>query len=667
MMSSPSKTGWRALLCLATAASLVLAVAILPAAAASNNSEKAKSGLTKAERLARMQAINADVSTRLPKGHANAPVFVDITQEDRDAVDNPVITDRAPLRIGVVKQIKGTIGKPVGGTAFKPGVLEQRGDGSFVWAMTIKSPGAQGIRLHLEDFSLPSNVELFLLGANGQADGPHVGLGRNGDGDFWTRSIVGDTGTVVLRYTGTQPEINKGRTAFVITELAHVRGRPPRTTYQNHDSWPCSDNASCVVDAQCGSTGPAAPAEDAVAKLEWTQGPFINTCTGGLIADTDGGSQIAYMLTANHCFSADLSNLETFFNYTTTSCNGGCPDSLVTGGTPPASDTVGMTVNASGSDGDYTLMTLNGSPPSGAVYLGWTTNAVANTDGAPLHRISNANFGPQVYSAHSVDTDTPICTGIPRGAWIYSQDTTGATMGGSSGSPVVNGSGQIVGQLTGCCGFDCADICASPGTNWTIDGALAHYFADVAQFLDPQGGGCSTDAECNDGQFCTGAETCVSGSCQSAGDPCSGGTTCNEATDTCDASACDNDGACEAGEDCNNCPNDCGSKVSGNPNSRYCCDGDLPDCGDSRCNESGFSCGGGTTCSSDPECDDGAFCNGAETCSGGSCASGADPCPGMGCDEGANQCVSCGGNKATCSANSDCCSNNCKNGSCKGN
>jgi len=54
---------------------------------------------------------------------------------------------------------------------------------------------------------------------------------------------------------------------------------------------------------------------------------------------------------------------------------------------------------------------------------------------------------------------------------------------------------------------------------------------------------CTTDAECDDGLFCTGAETCdtATGTCSSAGDPCdaSAGETCNEGTDTCDPAATD--------------------------------------------------------------------------------------------------------------------------------
>ena len=563
------------------------------------------------------------------------------------------------------------MGKPAGSAGFQLGVLEE-GDDSFVWAVTITSPEAQAIRLHIENFSLPENAELVLLGADGQADGPYVGQGRNDNGDFWTRSIVGESGTIVVRYSGARPDINKARTTFEITELGHIRGRQPRPDMQSHDNWPCSDNAACVVDALCPAIDPdVEAAKDAVAKLEWITMPFINTCTGGLIADTvDDLIPIPLMLSANHCFSNDIANLETFFNYTTDSCNGGCPDNVLTGGSPPSADTVGMTVNATNDTSDYTLFTLNGAPPTDAWFLGWTTTPVDNGDS--LYRISNANFGPQVYSQHTVDTSSPTCGGIPHGAWIYSKDVTGATMGGSSGSPVVNSAGEIVGQLTGCCGYNCADECDST-SNRTIDGAFANYFDEVQSILDPQPA-CSSAADCSDdGLFCNGAESCDSGTgtCQSASDPCGATETCNEATDNCDAPACDSDGACEAGEDCNNCPTDCGAKLNGNPRSRYCCDGDEPDCGDSRCSESGFFCGDQTPqgCTVDGDCADGSYCNGSETCGlDDLCEPGIDPCGfGESCDEGSSQCVSCGGNKAFCSSNLDCCSNNCRNNSCKGN
>ena len=85
-----------------------------------------------------------------------------------------------------------------------------------------------------------------------------------------------------------------------------------------------------------------------------------------------------------------------------------------------------------------------------------------------------------------------------------SHDVYGATQGGSSGSPVQNGVGQIVGQLFGACGFNPGDPYDS---NSTVDGAFADYYGSVAEWLDPDTS-CTPSAEvCDDGtdNDCDGA------------------------------------------------------------------------------------------------------------------------------------------------------------------
>ncbi|MEM9552826.1 MAG: reprolysin-like metallopeptidase [Acidobacteriota bacterium] len=60
--------------------------------------------------------------------------------------------------------------------------------------------------------------------------------------------------------------------------------------------------------------------------------------------------------------------------------------------------------------------------------------------------------------------------------------------------------------------------------------------------------GCTSDAQCSDGLFCNGVETCNAGSCQAGTPPCSGGQTCNETTDTCDdPSGCLHEATFESG------------------------------------------------------------------------------------------------------------------------
>lgn len=90
---------------------------------------------------------------------------------------------------------------------------------------------------------------------------------------------------------------------------------------------------------------------------------------------------------------------------------------------------------------------------------------------------------------------------------------------------------------------------------------------------------CAGDADCDDGVFCNGIETCSTTlGCQPGNDPCLG-SYCDEVNDVC------------------------------------------------------------YECETDSECDDGIFCNGTEICVDGVCQSSNDPCSGQDCDEVKDECV----------------------------
>ena len=58
---------------------------------------------------------------------------------------------------------------------------------------------------------------------------------------------------------------------------------------------------------------------------------------------------------------------------------------------------------------------------------------------------------------------------------------------------------------------------------------------------------CGVDADCDDGLFCNGAETCSAGSCQAGAAPCSGSQSCDEAADACVDVTCLHDVDFESG------------------------------------------------------------------------------------------------------------------------
>ncbi|MCZ6652700.1 MAG: choice-of-anchor B family protein [Planctomycetota bacterium] len=164
--------------------------------------------------------------------------------------------------------------------------------------------------------------------------------------------------------------------------------------------------------------------------------------------------------------------------------------------------------------------------------------------------------------------------------------------------------------------------------------------------LGCEGGTLACDTSCRfDLSACTGCPQCDFDSLCETGERCdSCPNDCISGTTTV-GTVCGN-GICEAGdgEDCVSCPDDCNGTQTGNPNQRYCCgDGD---CSDSRC---GSDCTDEPVGSEDYCCGD-SNCNGLETAA--NCA--------LDCDGGGAGGCQLGQPGDGCTANSDCCSNNCR-------
>ncbi len=509
------------------------------ARAARKGPEVATQGPSPAARAQAMQALHARLSA---SARATERHTVDLTADEVDTLANPGVDASGRFRVGVHR----SVGRSVA-------------NGKKDLIVTV--PGAPAVRLELTN--VKGTVAVF----------NDAGQAHEYTEDGFTHTFPGDE----VRVRGS----------------ARVAGAGAVNLGGNL----CDFNAACTENAECVSI-PAAidAARDAYASILFISGPFYYVCSGGLIADSDAGSETPYFLTANHCVSRgrEANSLETFFQYVRSSCTAGSCS------LPASSSTSGSKILATNPAGDYTLLELSEAPPAGSVFLGWNDDPVAYTNGTDLYRISHPGGAAQAFSEHSVDVSAPTCRTWPRGERIYSRDTFGATESGSSGSPVLNASAEVVGQLSGACGYNLNDECDAVN-NATVDGAFASYYAEIEPFLGGGAAGCSGYGDCDDGNPCT------TDSCDSAGGCVNDAVVCADDGDLCTTEACD-----PGTGQCDSTPVTCDDEVSCTIDS---CDAATGACvvDDSQCPD---CLAVGASCSSDSECC-GGKCRGkggAETC-----------------------------------------------------
>lgn len=459
------------------------------------------------DRGKQMRELHQSLRAAESAGVLDRSLTVTLTSAEKASAE-PLAEGR--YRVGVSKAVGIDLDFSLKAVPF--GVRELRSDGGVTWSGVVRSPGSSALRLHFSPFDLPEGAELYVYGPERQAFGPYTGRGPIDDGELWTNTVWGEEVRLQLRLPA-----GVTRARLVLAAIGYMGKSFPNALAGTAGF--CPDNATCVVNAACANI-PAAiqGAKDAIADTLFASGGWLYLCTGGLMADSDPNSTVPYFLTANHCISksGEASSLETYFDYETTCHSPDCTAPFDQ--SPRDPDTLGAVIKSTNRTGDYTLLQLSSVPDTSdgvEHYLGWSETPVANSNGIRLYRLSHPQGSPQAYSEHDVDTSKPTCSSWPRGNWIYSKDVLGATEGGSSGSPVLNDAGQVVGQLSGACGYNVNDVCDS-ARNATVDGAFANYFDEVAPFLEgggqcrPAGQSCSMNSDCcsNSCKGKPGAKTC---------------------------------------------------------------------------------------------------------------------------------------------------------------
>ena len=329
-------------------------------------------------------------------------------------------------------------------------------DGSHLWRMRVSAAGATDLRFHFARLALPAGATLYVIGADGDYQGPYTAADAGADG-FHSPVVPGDVATIELR-------VPAGVDASGAIELARV-GAGFRDLFKRIDgnTGPGTSGA-CNVNVVCPLGQPYPDEIRAVAyyEVEDDQEPGTFLCSGTLVADLPRDHK-NYFLTAAHCVSsaAEAASMVLYWNYDSTLCN--------TLGQPAggffADDQHGASLRATRADADFALVELSQAPdPAWHVYYaGWDATGADPTGTIGLHHplgdVKKITAGPSPGT-----TDNCIGTGgaSVNTHWETGPYSQGTTQGGSSGSGlfVEAGSGgghdkHLIGTLSG--GFaDCS-------------------------------------------------------------------------------------------------------------------------------------------------------------------------------------------------------------------
>jgi hypothetical protein len=222
-------------------------------------------------------------------------------------------------------------------------------------------------------------------------------------------------------------------------------------------------------------------------------------CTGVLVNNT-AEDATPYLLTATHCLNNDYDvnflkdrrydiiagSIVAFFNYNSPLCDVNIRGPLQM--TMASADSVLISERH-----DISLLKLKEVPPAEyqPYYLGWNAGA---SPSAPFHGLHHPNGGVKKVAIDENRLNSGSFTlphdyqAEPNSFWEVEAWDTGATEGGSSGSPLIDRRKRVIGTLTGgssyCSSPKGPDYYASLFKFWNVEGSLDNPNS-IRHYLDP--------------------------------------------------------------------------------------------------------------------------------------------------------------------------------------
>lgn len=369
-------------------------------------------------------SFNHSVSMNIEK--VELPVLDIKALETEDAMKTA--KDGTPMRVGVSQRL--------GYNFNNSGRMDILPDGSRLWRLSVKSPDALMLTAYFTKFNIPEGASFYIYsGDYEQLTGKYDNNDVQQNGYMVSENIMGDE--IVFEYYEPANALFHGVVELEsvshyyknFLDIMQTRGRIGYAEGDCHydvvcpegNGWRMQAKSVVCITIHCPSDG----------------NDYM--CSGAMINNVRQ-DKTPYVYSADHCLNSDTnSTFKFYFNYQALQCGGnaGYSNRVANGGVIRCN--ANLTQSA-----DFLLLEITGNLSAtfrdSIVFAGWDANGAASA-GAAIHHpggdFKKISF-PKSVSSYGKYWNV---------GW-YTNPNRGCTEQGSSGSPLFNASGLIIGSLS---------------------------------------------------------------------------------------------------------------------------------------------------------------------------------------------------------------------------
>ena len=326
-------------------------------------------------------------------------------------------------------------------------------NGDRIWRVNIISPEALSLNLIFSEYYIPAGGKVYVYN-NDRSEILNVYTDQHNNPEeiLGTWMVSGEH--IWIEYF--EPKTSRDLGKLTIGNVIHGY----RTLNMHNSNTPntrsLNDSGPCNVDVNCDITATSAIANDIKDNVKKSVGMIVvggnGACTGALVNNTNNDGT-PYFLTANHCLGGSVGGWAFRFNWSSDESVADCATNAPSVDNSFIQTASGAILRAANSESDMALIEItdtaffNANPD--VVWAGWNRSTTTNPNlNVGIHHPSG-DIKKVCVDLQGASRFTTSFNGNPSTeVWRVADWDLGVTEPGSSGSPLFDEQGLIIGKLS---------------------------------------------------------------------------------------------------------------------------------------------------------------------------------------------------------------------------